>query len=184
MRRFKSRYHFLFLNMKFSISLLVVVGMFLMHSRSIPTEEKYKCLPCGLECDNVEYSGGGKCDHCGMELVKRSTIIFKTIKPAEICNYISKHPSAILLDVRTKEEFIGIAEPNFGTLKNAINIPIGEINDRIGELAKYKNRELVVFCSHSHRSPQVSYLLTQNGFKNVANMSGGMSVMTDPSCKR
>jgi rhodanese-related sulfurtransferase/DNA-directed RNA polymerase subunit RPC12/RpoP len=170
--------------MKLSVFLLMVAGMLLMHSRSILPDDKYKCLPCGQECDKDEYSSGGKCDHCGMELVKSSTVIFKTIKAEEICDYISRHPTAVLLDVRTKEEFEGTAEPNFGTLKNAINIPIGEINDRIRELSKFKSREIVVFCSHSHRSPQVSYLLTQNGFKKVTNMDGGMSVVTDVACKR
>jgi len=32
-----------------------------------------------------------------------------------------------------------------------------------------------VYCSHSHRSPRASYMLSQNGFKNVTNMLGGMS---------
>jgi rhodanese-related sulfurtransferase len=90
----------------------------------------------------------------------------------------------VLLDVRTKEEFQGMSEPNFGTLKNAINIPIGEVQNRIGELQKLKNQEILVFCSHSHRSPQVSYLLTQNGFSKIRNMNGGMSVMMDNTCKK
>jgi rhodanese-related sulfurtransferase len=145
---------------------------------------KYICLPCGQECDNQEYDEPGKCAHCQMDLVKKSTITFTTITPANICSYISKHPTALLLDVRTREEFQGNHEPNYGTLKNAINIPIGEIRSRLVELDLYKGREIIVFCSHSHRSPQVSYLLTQNGFKNIRNMSGGMSVLTDSRCKK
>ena len=154
------------------------------YSPSEKNKEKYVCLPCGLDCDLTEYNEPGKCQHCQMELVKKSTITFKTVEPPAICSYISKNPSAILLDVRTKEEFEGTMEPNFGTLKNAINIPIGEVEKRIGELKKYKDREIIVFCSHSHRSPQVSYLLTQRGFKKISNMSGGMSVMTDTACKK
>jgi rhodanese-related sulfurtransferase len=46
----------------------------------------------------------------------------------------------------------------------------------MGELAKYKNKEIIVYCSHSHRSPGASYMLSQNGFKKVTNMQGGMSV--------
>jgi rhodanese-related sulfurtransferase len=106
------------------------------------------------------------------------------VSPETICDYISKHPSAVLLDVRTRAEFEGSHEPNFGTLKNAINIPIGEIDSRLPELQQYKNKEIIVFCSHSHRSPQVSYRLTQNGFKNVTNMNGGMSVLTEGPCKK
>src|SRR3954451_907473 len=77
--------------------------------------EQYVCLPCGNDCDNTVYSKGGKCPHCQMNLVKKSSITFKTISPAEICDYINKHPKTVLLDVRTKEEFDGKADPDFGT---------------------------------------------------------------------
>ena len=148
------------------------------------TAEKYQCIPCGNDCDKTTYDAGGNCTQCHMALVKKSTVNFKTIEPSEICKYISKHPNVILLDVRTKEEFEGKADPDFGTLKNAINLPIQELEAKINTLNAYKNKEIIVFCSHSHRSPQASYILTQHGFKNVANMAGGMSVLQDNSCKK
>jgi rhodanese-related sulfurtransferase len=154
------------------------------YAQTSKATEKYQCLPCGRDCDLQVYDNPGKCTHCQMDLVKQTTVIFKTISPKQICDYIAKHPSSVLLDVRTKDEFEGKHDPDYGTLKNAINIPIGEINSRMEELRKYKDKEIIVFCSHSHRSPQVSYRLTQNGFKNVSNMSGGMSVMTNRSCKK
>jgi rhodanese-related sulfurtransferase/DNA-directed RNA polymerase subunit RPC12/RpoP len=143
----------------------------------------YKCTPCGHDCDKAAYSAAGKCADCNMPLVLASTINFKEVSPENICDYISHHPQAILLDVRTKEEYEGTATPNFGTLKGAINIPIQQLAERMSELEKYKEKEIVVFCSHSHRSPQAAYQLTQHGFTNVVNMSGGMSVVTDPACK-
>lgn len=172
--------------MKNSLLLITTLSLLITYSHAqVPKPaEQYQCLPCGQECDLQTYNSPGKCGHCQMELVKKSTVTFKTVSPEKICDYISKHPSAVLLDVRTKEEFEGSHEPNFGTLKNAINIPIGEINSRLPELQQYKNKEIIVFCSHSHRSPQVSYRLTQNGFKNVTNMDGGMSVLKDGACKK
>ena len=119
-----------------------------------------------------------------MALVKKSTVAFKTIQPTEICDYISKHPDVVLLDVRTKDEFEGKANPNFGTLKNAINIPVQELENRLADISGLKNKEIIVYCSHSHRSPRASYILTQNGFTNVTNMAGGMSVMKDNFCKK
>ena len=119
-----------------------------------------------------------------MPLVKASTIIFHTIQPSEICSYIKKHPDVVLLDVRTKEEYEGRANPDFGTLKNAINIPIQQLPDRLTEITNLKNKDMIVFCSHSHRSPQASYLLTQNGFTRITNMAGGMSVMKDKACMK
>ena len=117
-----------------------------------------------------------------MDLVEKSTVHFKTIESSMLCQYVAEHPSVVLLDVRTKEEFEGKANPDYGTLKNAINIPVQELQKNIAALASYKDKEIIVYCSHSHRSPQASYLLTQHGFLRIINMSGGMSVMTDKTC--
>ncbi len=164
--------------------LLLAVFCFSLFSASKNTNGEYKCLPCGLDCDKAVFDKAGKCSKCQMELVKSSSITFKNIKPNSICAYIKSHPKTILLDVRTKEEFEGKADPNFGTLKKAINIPIQELENRISEISRYKNQEIIVYCSHSHRSPQASYLLTQNGFKNIINMSGGMSTLTNKNCNK
>jgi len=117
-----------------------------------------------------------------MKLVKKSTVHFKTIQPSEICDYIKSHPNIVLLDVRTKEEFEGSSNPNFGSLKNAINLPIQVLEEKITTLDKYKDKEIIVYCSHSHRSPRASYILTQHGFSNVTNLAGGMSEMKDHAC--
>ena len=147
---------------------------------------QFVCLPCGSECDNVTYSKPGNCEHCQMKLVEKSSVTFKNINPEKLCSYIAGNPGTLLLDVRTPAEFNGTAEVNFGRLKNALNIPIQELENRVDELKKYKNKEIIVYCSHSHRSPQASYLLTQHGFTKVTNMSGGMSVwdekVTDKKC--
>lgn len=118
-----------------------------------------------------------------MQLVKKSSIVFRSIQPSEVCNYISKHPGTILVDVRTTPEYDGKTD-TFGTLKNAINIPIQELQGRVLELNDFKDKEVIVYCSYSRRSPRASYFLTQNGFTNVINMEGGMSVMSDNSCKK
>ena len=144
---------------------------------------QYQCLPCGYDCDKAVFDKPGMCSSCHMRLVDKSTVAIKNIPPNEICQYIKKHPGIVLLDVRTKEEFEGKANPNFGGLKNAINIPVQELESRMASISNLKNKEILVFCSHSHRSPQATYLLMQNGFQKVKNMAGGMSVMPDGSCK-
>lgn len=147
-------------------------------------KELYQCIPCGYDCDKATYEKPGTCEHCKMQLVETSSIAFKSIEPAFICDYIKKHPDAILLDVRTKEEFEGKTNPNFGTLKNAINIPLQELESKLSGIRHFKTKEILVFCSHSHRSPRASYLLTQNGFTNVTNMAGGMSLLAEGECKK
>ena len=152
------------------------------HKELSASATSYQCLPCGLDCDNDQYDKPGKCPHCQMELVEKSTVHFKTIEPSLLCQYMADHPNVVLLDVRTKQEFEGKADPNYGTLKNAINVPVQELEKNISVLAPYKDKEIIVYCSHSHRSPRACYILTQNGFSNVTNMAGGMSVMKDKSC--
>jgi rhodanese-related sulfurtransferase len=147
-------------------------------------KDLYQCLPCGYDCDTLTFSKSGECQHCHMKLVKKSSVTHKSIPPSAICDYIKSHPSAILLDVRTKEEFEGKANPNFGTLRNAINIPVQELESNLFSIGDLKDKEVLVFCSHSHRSPRASYMLTQNGFTNVTNMDGGMSMVADTACKK
>ena len=138
---------------------------------------KYSCLPCGYGCDSMTYEKPGTCSHCNMKLVDRTTIVHKNIQPDKMCTLDEKN--VVFLDVRTPAEFNGTAEDKFGAIKNAINIPVQDLEKRMNELEKYKDKEIIVYCSHSHRSPRASYMLTQNGFKKVTNMLGGMSVWKD-----
>ena len=181
MKRITAAFEFLFF-----ISLLVFTQACTSSQASQPKkiQDLYQCIPCGYDCDKTTYGKAGDCEQCKMPLVKTSSITFKSIEPSLICDYIKKHPDVVLLDVRTKEEFEGKADPNFGTLKNAINIPVQELESKLSSISHLKNKEILVFCSHSHRSPRASYLLTQNGFTNVTNMAGGMSLVTEGDCKK
>lgn len=136
----------------------------------------YVCLPCGYDCDSIRTTEGGNCSQCGMQRVKASAITFHNVSPAELYRHIAAKgkDSVLLLDVRTPEEFNGTATEKFGRLKNAINIPVQQLEQRIKELDAYRNREIIVYCSHSHRSPAASYLLTQKGFMQVTNLQHGM----------
>jgi len=171
--------------MKQSLLLLVCLsGLFFQvygqkKTTAKPATEHYACLPCGADCDHDEFDKPGTCPHCGMPLVLKKSIVFKNITPAEVCKTVALRPNVVLLDVRTPNEFAGKANENFGHLKNAINIPVQELESRMAELKSYKNKEIIVYCSHSHRSPRASHLLTENGFTNVKNMTGGMSIWAD-----
>lgn len=140
-------------------------------------DTQYVCLPCGNACDNAVHNKPGTCSHCNMQLVNKATVQFKSIAPDALCSFIKDMGKAnvLLLDVRTPEEFSGKAKDKFGRLAGAVNIPVQELEKRIAELSKYKQKEIVVYCSHSHRSPMASYLLMQKGFTKVSNMEYGMS---------
>jgi rhodanese-related sulfurtransferase len=71
-----------------------------------------------------------------------------------------------LLDVRDKDE---VAE--LGSLGNAVNIPLGELRDRLGELPR--DRRIVTYCQKGQRGYLATCLLRGRGFENAANLRGG-----------
>jgi rhodanese-related sulfurtransferase/DNA-directed RNA polymerase subunit RPC12/RpoP len=144
---------------------------------------QYVCSPCGIKCDKDVYDGPGQCPNCKMKLVDKQSIIHKSVSPSDLSKFLKSNKNLVILDVRTKGEFEGHGEPDFGTLKNSVNIPISDI-EKGGYKGLDKNKTILVYCSHSHRSSRVSYLLTQNGFKNVVNLLGGMSEVLDNSVRK
>ena len=82
---------------------------------------------------------------------------------------LEEHASAVqILDVREPEEFTG----PLGHIVGAILIPLGELVERAGELAK--DRPIVAVCRAGGRSAQATVILQQAGFADVANLTGGM----------
>jgi len=75
------------------------------------------------------------------------------------------NPEDILLDVRTKNEY------NAGKISDAINIPLDELRNRIGELPKGKI--IYLYCLGGLRGYLAQRILTQHGFTNNFNLSGG-----------
>ena len=142
-------------------------------------KKEYVCTPCGQDCDKEIHDKPGTCEHCGMTFVEKSTVRFSDLTFEQLCARLKANPKAVLLDVRSPAEFNGTTTdvPSFGHFKNAININIEELESRVGELAKFKSQEVLVYCSHSHRSPRASYFLSTHGFKNVSNMAGGVSTL-------
>jgi len=75
----------------------------------------------------------------------------------------------VILDVRTPAELV---DP-LGKIDNVINIPIQELESRIGELKKYKDKEIAVICRSGNRSNIGTKILRENGF-NAKNVLGGI----------
>ncbi len=150
-------------------------------SQSLDADELFVCTPCGYECDAVDYKWTGTCSTCGMDFVKKSTVHFSNITFAEMCDGLKKNKNALLLDVRSPAEFTGenTSINSWGHLKNAVNINVSELTSRLDELEPYKNKEIIVYCSHSHRSPRATWLMTNRGFSNVTNVLGGVSILEE-----
>jgi rhodanese-related sulfurtransferase len=150
-------------------------------SLSANAQTQYVCSPCDIDCDTQVYDAPGTCPHCGMELVDKNTVLFTDIMIDDVPKTIAANKEIIILDVRSPEEHNGTIEGRLkiGALKGAININIEELPKRVGELEKYKDREIIVYCTHSHRSRRASYILNKNGFTKVRNMADGISQWED-----
>jgi phage shock protein E len=76
---------------------------------------------------------------------------------------------ALVFDVRTTDEF---EEEHF---PNALNIPVGQIQQRIAEFGE-KNSPIVLYCASGARSAYAAKLLRSAGYTDVTN-AGGLSDM-------
>lgn len=75
----------------------------------------------------------------------------------------------VVLDVRTLDEWNG------GHLKNAVhaNVNDASFNQKIASIDK--KTTVVVYCAVGGRSARASDMMMQQGWKNVYNMTGGIS---------
>ncbi len=72
-------------------------------------------------------------------------------------------------------QLIDVREPGevaLGTIPGAVNIPVGELPNRLGELDP--GRPVVLLCRSGARSGQAADYLSANGFADVTNLTGGM----------
>ncbi len=77
----------------------------------------------------------------------------------------TKNPEqSFLLDVRTAQEF------SKGHIPGAVNIPVDELRDRLGELPR--ERSLVAYCQVGQRGYFATRILMQAGFS-ASNLGGG-----------
>ena len=82
---------------------------------------------------------------------------------------LEEHAEAVqILDVREPSEFDG----PLGHIRGATLIPLGELAERAGELAR--DRPIVAVCRAGSRSAQANVILREAGFGDVANLAGGM----------
>ena len=76
-----------------------------------------------------------------------------------------KEENAVLLDVRTREEF---AE---GHIPKSKNLPL-QVIDKAGKFIDNKNVPVFVYCRSGGRSSMAQEMLKSMGYKNVKNLGG------------
>lgn len=77
-----------------------------------------------------------------------------------------KSPNATLIDIREPYEL-----EIDGSVAQAINIPMGEIPDKLDEI-KEMSQPIVIFCRSGRRAESTLNFLNENGLENVYNGGG------------
>ncbi|MBK8452932.1 MAG: rhodanese-like domain-containing protein [Thiofilum sp.] len=77
--------------------------------------------------------------------------------------------NTIVIDVREGNEV------SAGKIKGARHIPLGQVATRVGELEKFKDQPILVYCRSGNRSAMAANTLTKKGFTNVNNLAGGIT---------
>ncbi len=93
---------------------------------------------------------------------------FDFLKHTDINQGIKEYaaaPDAVLLDVRTSEEYRG------GHIPGSRNVPLQTI-EMVNSVAENKTTPLFVYCHSGARSRQAAALLRHMGYTNVKDIGG------------
>lgn len=83
--------------------------------------------------------------------------------------WIAEHRDAVaILDVREPVELGG----DLGQIPGSLHIPLGDLRGRLVDVPG--DKPVVCVCRSGRRSAQAAAILEQAGFRNVANLAGGM----------
>ena len=104
---------------------------------------------------------------------RRVTQKFTNVGPTAAISVINQNEDAVLLDVREQSEI------GDGTLTDAIHIPLSAFAKRVGELDKYREQNVLVYCRSGNRSGSVCRTLNSRGFDKVYNLAGGIMAWQD-----
>ncbi|HLX29300.1 MAG TPA: rhodanese-like domain-containing protein [Casimicrobiaceae bacterium] len=105
-------------------------------------------------------------------LVQRKLSPGREINTLDATRLLNKE-NPLVLDVREPNEFAG------GRLPNAVHIPLSQLADRGGEIAKHASRPVIVYCDRGARSGAAVAALGRMGFTQVQSLRGGLRAWKD-----
>lgn len=92
----------------------------------------------------------------------------QVLPAAQFAESLKQYPDAVLLDVRTPEEFAA------GHLENAQNANINDNSFAAKTAALDKSKPVYVYCLSGGRSATAANFLREKGFKTVVDLQGGI----------
>ena len=90
------------------------------------------------------------------------------VTPSEATLLINRQ-DAVVLDVRETSEW------SAGHIGGARHISLGQLESRLSELEKIKDKPIIVVCATGNRSSSACGQLKKHGFDKVYSLSGGVA---------
>lgn len=76
---------------------------------------------------------------------------------------------SVIIDVREPDAFAA------GHLRDARNIPLKELPNRLGELDKFKSKSVIAVCQTGVQSAKAAAQLKKAGFNEALSLNGGIA---------
>ena len=89
------------------------------------------------------------------------------VTPQQATHLINRE-DATVVDVRDPGEY------GAGHILGAKNVPLARIEDGANDLAKRKEKPVIVYCDTGNRGSKAIAALKKQGFARVSNLSGGI----------
>jgi rhodanese-related sulfurtransferase len=96
------------------------------------------------------------------------------LTPAE-ATLLMNREDALVLDVRETGEW------GSGHIQGARHIALAQLENRMSEIEKFKDRPIIVCCASGNRSSSACGQLNKGGFEKVFSLGGGISAWIEAS---
>lgn len=96
----------------------------------------------------------------------------KPVSPQQATNLVNRE-EGLIVDVRDADEF------RQGHIAGSLNIPFSQFNDRAAELAKYKDRPVILTCRIGPQASAAGRILKRQGFDRLMRLQGGLQAWKD-----
>ena len=101
-------------------------------------------------------------------MLKRSASGVANLTPTEAVLLMNRS-NAVVVDVREATEYAQ------GHIADAKHIPLAQLGERLKELARYKEKPVLLHCQGGVRSAKACDLLAKQGFTKLYNLQGGIN---------
>src|SRR5690606_24043140 len=91
----------------------------------------------------------------------------KTLREEQFRNKMQSSRDPVLIDVRETGEY------RRGHIPGAKNIPLSQLQGRLGEIPQ--DKDLLLYCQSGMRSKNAARILSKNGYSKLFHLAGGIS---------